>query len=157
MAYFRQGFWAVLLFQDVSSFRFKVACINGVNIWLVETGNTYCTSVGFVIVAQSSHPAVSKEDDKVEAVPSKTAEETRPKATRSTLETPEHKKRKGKNRNTWNYIEEKQFLQVCKEFPIAEELDNCVTSAGVSCLSYLFTSSWMQFIAVFFHKPSMLW
>ena len=81
-------------------------------------GNTFCASVGFVIFAQSSHPAVTEEDDKMETVPGKTAEETRLKTTRSTPETPEHKKGKGKNNNTWNYVEEKQFLQVCKEFTI---------------------------------------
>ena len=38
---------------------------------VVEAGSTYCANPGFVIVAQSSHPAVS-EDDKMEAVPGKT-------------------------------------------------------------------------------------
>ena len=35
-------------------------------------------------------------------------------------------------RNTWTTTEEKEFLLICKERAIAEELDNCVTGAGVS-------------------------
>ena len=77
------------------------------NSRLFKAWNTYRASVGFVIVAQSSHPAVSEEDDKMEA----------PKASSSTLETAENKKGKIENRNTWNYVEEKQYLQVGKELP----------------------------------------
>ena len=53
----------------------------------------------------------------MEAVPSTTTEERRPKATSSTLETPENKKEKRPKRKTWNYVEEKQNLQVGKELP----------------------------------------
>ena len=35
-------------------------------------------------------------------------------------------------RNTWTTTEEKEFLLICKERAIADELDNCVTGAGVS-------------------------
>lgn len=35
-------------------------------------------------------------------------------------------------RSTWAQSEEKHFLIICGENAIAEQLDNCVTSAGVS-------------------------
>ena len=35
-------------------------------------------------------------------------------------------------RNTWSIAEEKYFLLLCKEKAIADLLDKCVTSAGVS-------------------------
>ena len=92
----------------------------------------------FCYCCQSSHPAVSEEDVKIEAVPGKTADERKPKGTRTTLETPEHEKGKSPNRNTWNYVEEKQFLQVCKEFTIAEELDSCMTSAVYKLMNAIY-------------------
>ena len=49
---------------------------------------------GFCYCCQSSHPAVSEEDVKMEAVPSTTTDERKPKGTSGTLETPEHKKGK---------------------------------------------------------------
>lgn len=35
-----------------------------------------------------------------------------------------------KQRNSWTLVEEKEFLILCRELTIAEQLDNCVTSAG---------------------------
>ena len=35
-------------------------------------------------------------------------------------------------RTTWEPAEEKQFLVICIESAIADQLDQCVTSAGVS-------------------------
>ncbi|XP_068686700.1 uncharacterized protein [Montipora foliosa] len=37
-----------------------------------------------------------------------------------------------KQRNSWTLVEEKEFLILCREWAIAEQLDNCVTSAGGS-------------------------
>ena len=36
-----------------------------------------------------------------------------------------------KQRNPWTSVE-KEFLILCRELAIAEQLDNCVTSAGVT-------------------------
>jgi hypothetical protein len=38
-------------------------------------------------------------------------------------------------RTTWTSAEEKQFLVICAESAIADQLDKCVTSAGVSPLA----------------------
>jgi hypothetical protein len=48
-------------------------------------------------------------------------------------------------RTTWTSAEEKQFLVICAESAIADQLDKCVTSAGVSplaraCTLYFFSS-----------------
>ena len=46
---------------------------------------------------------------------------------------------KKSSRNIWKGGEEKEFLTLCKELKIAEELDMCLTSAGVRvdfCISF---------------------
>jgi hypothetical protein len=42
-------------------------------------------------------------------------------------------------RTTWPQSEERQFLVICAENAIAEQLDNCVTSAGVSTLYFSYS------------------
>ena len=37
-----------------------------------------------------------------------------------------------KQRNSWTLVEEKEFLILCRELAIAEQLDNCVTSTSLS-------------------------
>ena len=71
-------------------------------------------------------------------MPGTTADERKPKASSGTLETPEHKTGKSQNRNKWNYVEEKQFLQVGKEFSTAEELDSCMTSAVYKLMNAIY-------------------
>ena len=39
-----------------------------------------------------------------------------------------------KQRNFWTLVEEKEFLILCRKLAIAEQLDNCVTSAGVKVI-----------------------
>ena len=46
------------------------------------------------------------------------------------------------SRNTWSCSEEKELLQICKETKLREELDNCVTSAGVSEDKCIFAVFW---------------
>ena len=78
----------------------------------------------------------------METVPGKTAEETRRRAISST------RKEKVKTGTCGTTLKKSSSCKFVKSrFSIAEELDNCETSAGLSCLSYLFTSSWLQFIA----------
>jgi len=37
-----------------------------------------------------------------------------------------------KTRNSWQYTEEKEFLEICKEQRVMDELDSCITSVGIS-------------------------
>ena len=37
---------------------------------------------------------------------------------------------------TWPQAEERHFLVICAENTIAEQLDNCITSAGVSTVLF---------------------
>ncbi|KAJ7394536.1 hypothetical protein OS493_000351 [Desmophyllum pertusum] len=42
-----------------------------------------------------------------------------------------------KQRNTWPSVEEKEFLIICRKMAIAEQLDNCVTTAGNEVYSFI--------------------
>ena len=43
--------------------------------------------------------------------------------------------------NSWQYTEEKEFLEICKQQRVTDKLDNCITSAGIS---EMFVMKWVD-------------